>query len=287
MADFSKFKIGNTSYNVKDANAGKSLSISGSDLSLKNAAGTAISTVTLPAGGGGKFVWFTGMSSNNSMSIQMVVDEAGSSVSKFQNMRLAANTGAYVFLVDGAFDASGTVYALTSIEKVQGVTPIEYTITFSGKNGKWVGQCLDTADPTTLTLNFIPSGGGSAESVIVLANAMQWPLQSSGNLLHLIYQGDPAPLLAIRNEYEGSIIPVSAYLITIDDGGGIYSHPRDLISLVNSYPVGTHFDLTVWLVEGLQSNQQHKITFVGEVDAGNTITLQSVSGFSQASVIGA
>lgn len=50
MADFSKFKIGNTSYNVKDAAAGKSLSVSGSSLSLKNAAGTAISTVTLPGG---------------------------------------------------------------------------------------------------------------------------------------------------------------------------------------------------------------------------------------------
>lgn len=48
MADFSKFKIGNTSYNVKDVNAGKSLSLSGKDLSLKNAAGKAVSTVTLP-----------------------------------------------------------------------------------------------------------------------------------------------------------------------------------------------------------------------------------------------
>ena len=53
MADFSKFKIGSTSYNVKDANAGRTLSVSGTDLSLKNAAGTAISTVTLPGGGGG------------------------------------------------------------------------------------------------------------------------------------------------------------------------------------------------------------------------------------------
>lgn len=52
MADFSKFKVGSTSYNVKDANAGRSLSISGNSLSLKNPAGTAISTVTLPGGGG-------------------------------------------------------------------------------------------------------------------------------------------------------------------------------------------------------------------------------------------
>lgn len=53
MSDFSKFKIGSTSYDVKDANAGRTLSVSGTDLSLKNAAGTAISTVTLPGGGGG------------------------------------------------------------------------------------------------------------------------------------------------------------------------------------------------------------------------------------------
>lgn len=58
MSDFSKFKIGSTSYNVKDANAGRSLSVSGSDLSLKNANGTAISTVTLPSGGNSGYVGF-------------------------------------------------------------------------------------------------------------------------------------------------------------------------------------------------------------------------------------
>ena len=52
MADFSKFKVGSTSYNVKDANAGRSLSVNGNQLQLKNPAGTAISTVTLPGGGG-------------------------------------------------------------------------------------------------------------------------------------------------------------------------------------------------------------------------------------------
>lgn len=50
MSFFSKFKIGSTSYDVKDAAAGKSLSISGNSLSLKNAAGTAVSTVNLPGG---------------------------------------------------------------------------------------------------------------------------------------------------------------------------------------------------------------------------------------------
>jgi hypothetical protein len=181
MADFSKFKIGNTSYNVKDAAAGKSLSISGTDLSLKNAAGTAISTVTLPSGGGGKFVWFTGMSSSNTMSIQMVVDEAGTAISTFQAMRMAANIGSYVFLVDGAFSASGTIYTLTSIEKVQGSQPIEYTITFSGKDGKWVGQCADTANLTSLTLNFISGGGSSAITSlnIYCPNASLWNVAST------------------------------------------------------------------------------------------------------------
>ena len=50
MAFFSKFKIGSTSYDVKDALAGKSLSLSGSNLSLLKADGTAASTVTLPGG---------------------------------------------------------------------------------------------------------------------------------------------------------------------------------------------------------------------------------------------
>jgi len=52
MADFSKFKYGNTSYTVKDANAGRSLSVNGNQLNLENPAGTPISTVTLPGGGG-------------------------------------------------------------------------------------------------------------------------------------------------------------------------------------------------------------------------------------------
>lgn len=182
MADFSNFKIGSTSYKVKDAAAGKSLSISGTDLSLKNAAGTVISTVTLPSGGGGSFVWFTGMSSSNSMSIQTVVDNTGATVSTFQEMRMAANTGAYVFLVDGAFDASGSIYTLTSIEKVQGAQPIEYTITFSGKDGKWVGQCADTANLTSLTLSFTANGGGSSAITsvnIYCSNASLWTVAST------------------------------------------------------------------------------------------------------------
>lgn len=58
MAYFSKFKIGNTSYDVKDAAAGKTIAINGTTLQLKNAAGTVVSSVTLPSGGGGAKVFF-------------------------------------------------------------------------------------------------------------------------------------------------------------------------------------------------------------------------------------
>lgn len=50
MAYVSKLNVNNTDYDIKDTAAGKSLSLSGSDLSLKNASGTDISTVTLPVG---------------------------------------------------------------------------------------------------------------------------------------------------------------------------------------------------------------------------------------------
>lgn len=53
MADFKKIKINNTTYNVKDEGAGRSLSVSGQDLSLKDSANNVLSTVTLPGGGGG------------------------------------------------------------------------------------------------------------------------------------------------------------------------------------------------------------------------------------------
>lgn len=49
MAFFSKFKIGSTSYDVKDALAGKSLNLDGQNLSLMKADGFAASTVTLPS----------------------------------------------------------------------------------------------------------------------------------------------------------------------------------------------------------------------------------------------
>lgn len=63
MAYFSKFKIGNTSYDVKDANAGKTIALNGNTLQLKNAAGTVISSVTIPSGGGGAKVFFADFSS--------------------------------------------------------------------------------------------------------------------------------------------------------------------------------------------------------------------------------
>lgn len=57
MANISKMKLpNNTTYNLKDANAGYSIEIVNGVLGLKNAAGTVISTVTLPSGGDYKVV---------------------------------------------------------------------------------------------------------------------------------------------------------------------------------------------------------------------------------------
>lgn len=52
MANISKMKLpNNTTYNLKDANAGYSIEIVNGVLGLKNAAGTVISSANLPAGG--------------------------------------------------------------------------------------------------------------------------------------------------------------------------------------------------------------------------------------------
>lgn len=48
MANFSKVKVGGSTYDVKDAGAGRSLSYDDQKLYLENAAGDAISEVTLP-----------------------------------------------------------------------------------------------------------------------------------------------------------------------------------------------------------------------------------------------
>ena len=48
MANFSKVKVGSSTYNVKDAGAGRSLSYEDQKLYLENAAGDSISEVTIP-----------------------------------------------------------------------------------------------------------------------------------------------------------------------------------------------------------------------------------------------
>ena len=50
MASFKKFKIGNTSYDVKDANAGYSIDTNGAAIFLKNSDGTIISSISAPSG---------------------------------------------------------------------------------------------------------------------------------------------------------------------------------------------------------------------------------------------
>ena len=283
MADFSKFKIGNTSYNVKDAAAGKSLSVNGTDLSLKNAAGNTISTVTLP-GGSGKFVWFDGMSSSNSMSIEKVVDETGATISTFQAMRMAANTGAYVFLVDGAFDADGAIYALTSIEKVQGSLPIEYTITFSGKDGKWVGQCADTADITTLTLNFTANGGGGGVDIspIAIAVANSWPGQPtslsaptgkftlSDHFAIQIQDFNQPPMPYVKS--------VLATGFTIDGYGSVTEFFNQ------HYSAGASFSIIAWFV--VDMNHIVKATASCIYDGNGEYTVSSVSA-TTATAVGA
>lgn len=222
MADFSKFKIGNTSYNVKDAKAAR-------DIEALGAPG-------------------------NRQGLIQLTDASSTPIGTGITLDINDNISLDHMYVDSTTLADGDV------------------LTWDANGQSWQNKPA--------------SGGGSAKPVIVLANAVRWPLQSSNDLLHPINQGLPATLLAIRNEYEGSIVPVSAYTIAIDRGG-YYSNYSDLISLAQYEPVGTHFDLTVWLVEGLQSNQMHKITFAGIVDTSNTITLQGVSSFAQASIIGA
>lgn len=99
MAYFSKFNIGGTSYDVKDAAAGKSLAVNGTSLSLKNAAGTAISTVTLPGGG-----------SNDPIVIQISYAPSSASIypQNFNHTSLTYNTFTY-----DAIDAEGNVYPQT------------------------------------------------------------------------------------------------------------------------------------------------------------------------------
>lgn len=281
MADFSKFKIGNTSYNVKDTAAGKSLSLSGKDLSLKNAAGTAISTVTIPAGS--KYAILT-LSDVGSDIVCTYVDSSEAVMGSASSLIDLIKAGGVAYA-----DYNGSIYAINYC--LDGSNPGVSGYSLQAESNGYGYTVSDVSNFNLLNSVWTAitpgGGGGSSESVIVLADGSQWPVQSSNNLLHLAYQRDPATLLAIRNLYNSAIIPVSAYLITVNGGGGVSTHPASLYSLVNNEPVGTYFDLEVWLVAGVQSNQQHKITFAGVIDAGGTITLQSVSNFAQASVIGA
>lgn len=162
MADFTKFKVGSTSYNVKDANAGKSLSISGSDLSLKNAAGNTISTVTLP-GGSGAYIILSGAynAAFSALIIRSVTSYTNHTITTFQDLYNAViNDGAVVYLVD----TTSTPAEITPLSYIHAsaLDPDGFEVGFIGVTKGWqtsfnlISTILD--HPFTA---YVPSSGSS------------------------------------------------------------------------------------------------------------------------------
>lgn len=169
MADFSKFKIGSTSYNVKDVAAGKSLSLSGNDLSLKNAAGNTISTVTLP-GGSGAYIILSGAynASFSALIISSVTSDAGHTITTFQDLYNAVvNDGATVYLVD----TTNNPAEITPLSYIHGsaLDPDGFEVGFIGVTKGWetsfnrISNIVD--HPFTA---YVPSSGSSSVNSYII-----------------------------------------------------------------------------------------------------------------------
>ena len=160
MADFTKFKVGSTSYNVKDANAGRKLDISGNDLSLKNASGTAISTVTLPAGS--KYAVLT-LSTVGSDITCMQVDSSEAIMSTASHLIALIKAGGVAYV-----NYNGVIYAIDYCldGSAQGVSGFTLKAESDG-NGYYTTSLSDFNLVSSIWTAITPSSGGGAPDSII------------------------------------------------------------------------------------------------------------------------
>lgn len=277
MADFSKFKIGNTSYNVKDAAAGKSLSISGTDLSLKNAAGTAISTVTLPSGGGGAYIVLRGAYNSmfNALIISSVVSDAGHTIVDMQNMYDAIkNDGATVYLVDETNNPAEIIPISYIYENA--LDPNAFDVGFVGVNKGWVStrSPSDTLSGTPWTA-YTAGGGGANTNIAFIAQTSGWPTLNTIYALPGTYKltnqiGIKATGYGQQGQYETSIL---ASAILIDD---TYASVEDY--LATSPSQGASLKIVAWFIAN--TNTIAKVTANCIYDGNDGYTVSSASATS-------
>lgn len=277
MADFSKFKVGSTSYNVKDAAAGKSLSISGSSLSLKNAAGTAISTVTLP-GGGGAYVILVGAYNSmfNSFIVSNVLSDAGHTITTFQNMCDAiATDGAAVYLVDNT-DPIAEITPLTYIhESTLGPNTIE--VGFIGVTKGWyTTQTISDPILGTPWTAYTPASGGSAGvSFIGTCSSNQWP-----NYNNIAYA---AGTFKLSNQVALSISDMTGFtaIYALAARFNDYMSVEDYLS--HNPTAGSTFTIIAWFMA--DANTKIKVTATCTYGGNGEYTVYSVNATS-ANIIG-
>ena len=295
MADFSKFKIGNTSYNVKDAAAGKSLSISGTDLSLKNAAGTAISTVTIPGGNTKVYDvqveytdnvttsmtdFYDGMTKGNgSWSITSISPSlpAGQHISDITDGIVS-----YTFYVNfNAASESSFLYA--------NFINFTHPLVFIQKSSsdKTIMGCvalnINTATNSVVELeytSFSSGGGGSANTNIAfIAQTSGWPTLNTLYSLPGIYKltnqiGIKSTGYGQHGQYETSIL-ASALLIN-----DTYASVEDYFA--SSPAQGASLKIVAWFIANV--NTIAKVTANCTYDGNGGYTVSSVSATSATTV---
>lgn len=225
MAFFSKFKIGNTTYDVKDALAGKSLALSGSDLQLKSADGTVKSSVTLP--GGGSVLQAT-FSEGADASITMnTTPQAGDIIWVRSNVSTSYSGSGY-YLGENA--SSGLKFRLffskMHIGNIQSVTNSQIASYPIGNDLIIYVTHYENGAYNALVLNSIDQG--IRLPYLLLHNSNALTVNSvithirSCNIFHEVYENDAShkPI----NIYNGSsqITETSYYTYTTIDGKWVY-----------------------------------------------------------------
>lgn len=279
MADFSKFKIGNTSYNVKDAAAGKSLSVSGTDLSLKNAAGTAISTVTLPSGGGA-YVILRGAYNSMFVSfiISSVVSDAGHTITTMQDLYEAVrDDGAAVYLVDETNLPTypAEIIPLSYIYE-NALDQNAFDVGFVGVTKGWVStRSPSDALSGTPWVAYTPGGGGSANTNIAfIGQSSGWPTINTIYYLPGTYKltnqiGIKAIGYGQYGPYEKAILATG---ILIDD---TYASAEDYLA---SSPAQGSLKIVAWFV--VDANRIAKVTATCTYDGNGGYTVSAASATS-------
>lgn len=269
MADFVKLD----GYNVKDALAGKSLSITGDQLSLLKADGTAASTVTIPAGSKYAILTLSDVGSNIECTY---VDSSEVSMSSAYDLIDLIKAGGVAYI-----NYNGNIYAINNY--LDGSNPGVSGYTLQAESGGYGYNTFNVSNFSLLNsvwTAITPGGGSSANTNIAfIAQTSGWPTLNTiyglpGNYKLTNQIGIKATGYGQYGQYETSIL---ASAILIND---TYASAEDYLGSNPSQ--GDNLTIVAWFIAN--ANTIAKVTANCTYDGNGGYTISSASAASATTV---